>query len=50
MDKKRTIIEDGVAFAEQEINRYFYEHQGEEVVPLYIGNNTPAIRVSKQEE
>ncbi|WP_198525515.1 hypothetical protein [Anoxybacillus flavithermus] len=50
MDKKRTMIEDEVAFAEQEINRYFYEHQPEEVVPFYVGNNTPAIRVSKQEE
>lgn len=50
MGKKRTIIEDEVAFAEHEINRYFYDHQSEDVVPFYIGNNTPAIRISKQGE
>ncbi|EPZ38841.1 hypothetical protein C289_1182 [Anoxybacillus ayderensis] len=50
MEEKRTMREDEVAFAEQEINRYFYDHPHEEGVPLYIGNNTPAIRVSKREE
>ncbi|WP_198936640.1 hypothetical protein L0P96_07690 [Anoxybacillus flavithermus] len=50
MEKKRTMPEDEVAFAEQEINRYFYGYPHEEGVPFYMGNNTPAIRVNKREE
>lgn len=50
MEKKRTMREDEVAFAEQEINRYFYGYPHEEGVPFYMGNNTPAIRVNKREE
>ncbi|MCG3083287.1 hypothetical protein JEG43_11500 [Anoxybacillus sp. LAT_35] len=50
MKKKQTMPEDEVAFAEQEIDRYFYDKQHEEGVPFYIGNNTPAIRVNKRKE